>query len=189
MTSISLQLQLLLKLSSVTNIKFQVQGNEKAIAYSKLSINSKVNIKSTRARLNYTFLVSVQLTLNTSSHCRSSRTEVCCKKGVFKDFAKFIGKHQCWSLSFNKVEKQTLTLVFSCEFCENLKNNFFYRTRPVAASDTNCGIDLFGFDDNFRQVKFQAILFLLGTKEICAKTSVEQIEYVQGTSSQMFTCS
>ena len=79
--------------------------------------------------------------------------------------------------------------MFSCEFCENLKNNFFYRTRPVAASDTNCGIDLFGFDDNFRQVKFQAILFLLGTKEICAKTSVEQIEYVQGTSSQMFTCS
>ena len=34
---------------------------------------------------------------------RSSRSEVFCKKGVVKNFAKFIGKHLCQSLFFNKV--------------------------------------------------------------------------------------
>ena len=34
---------------------------------------------------------------------RSSRTEVFCKKGVLRNFAKFTGKHLCQSLFFNKV--------------------------------------------------------------------------------------
>ena len=34
---------------------------------------------------------------------RSSRPEVFCKKGVLKNFAKFIVKHLCHSLSFDKV--------------------------------------------------------------------------------------
>ena len=34
---------------------------------------------------------------------RSSLLEVFCKKGVFKNFAKFTGKHMCRSLFFNKV--------------------------------------------------------------------------------------
>ena len=34
---------------------------------------------------------------------RSSRPEVFCKKGVLRNFAKFIGKHQCQSLFLNKV--------------------------------------------------------------------------------------
>ena len=29
--------------------------------------------------------------------------EVFCKKGVLKNLAKFIGKHLCWSLFFNRV--------------------------------------------------------------------------------------
>ena len=45
---------------------------------------------------------------------RSSRPEVFCKKGVFENFAK---------------EK-----VFSCEFSEIFKNNFFHRKPPLAAS-------------------------------------------------------
>ena len=32
--------------------------------------------------------------------CRNSRPEVFCKKGVLKDFAKFIGKHLCQRLFF-----------------------------------------------------------------------------------------
>ena len=32
-----------------------------------------------------------------------SRPEVFCKKGAFKNFAKFTGKHLCQSLFFNKV--------------------------------------------------------------------------------------
>ena len=36
---------------------------------------------------------------------------------------------------FNKVvKKETLTQVFSCEFCEISKNTSSYRTPPVAAS-------------------------------------------------------
>ena len=49
-------------------------------------------------------------------------------------FPKFTGKHLCWSLFLNKVagwglhfiKKETPTQAFSCEFCEILKNTFFY---------------------------------------------------------------
>ena len=34
---------------------------------------------------------------------RNSLLDVFCKKGVFKNLAKFTGKHMCWSLIFNKV--------------------------------------------------------------------------------------
>ena len=34
---------------------------------------------------------------------RSSRSEVFCKNGVLKNFAKFTGKHLCQSLFFSKV--------------------------------------------------------------------------------------
>ena len=37
-------------------------------------------------------------------------------------------------LAFNFIKKETLTQVFSCEFCETFKNTFFYRTPPMAAS-------------------------------------------------------
>ena len=42
-------------------------------------------------------------TLNILKICfRSSRAEVFCKKGIFRNFAKVIGKHLCQSLFFNK---------------------------------------------------------------------------------------
>ena len=56
---------------------------------------------------------------NRSSHRRGS-----VKKGVLRNFAKFIGKHLCQSLFFNEVA-ETLAQVFSCEFCEISKNTFF----------------------------------------------------------------
>ena len=75
---------------------------------------------------------------------RSSRPEEFCKKGVLRNFAKFIGKHLFQSLFFNKVaglkseacnfiKKETLAKMFSCEFCEISKKNFFH-TALVAAS-------------------------------------------------------
>ena len=64
---------------------------------------------------------------------RSSHPEVLCKKRVLKNSTKFTGKHLCQSLFFDKVagqvcnfiKKETLALMFSCEFCEIFKNTFF----------------------------------------------------------------
>ena len=38
---------------------------------------------------------------------RSSRSEEFCGKGILKNFAKFIGKHLCQSLFFNKIAGPT----------------------------------------------------------------------------------
>ena len=75
------------------------------------------NLSKTSAQINY----------------RSSRPELFCKKGVLRNFPKFTGKHLCQRLFFNKVaglrpnacnviKKESLVLVFSCEFCEISKN-------------------------------------------------------------------
>ena len=74
---------------------------------------------------------------------RSSRSEVFCKNDVLRNFPKFIGKHLCQSLIFNKVADQacnfikneTLAQVFSCEFCKISKNTFSYRIPPVVAAE------------------------------------------------------
>ena len=50
-----------------------------------------------------------------SEDYRSSYQRCSIIKGVLKKFAKFTGKYLCKSLFFNK---ETLTQVFSCEFCE-----------------------------------------------------------------------
>ena len=65
---------------------------------------------------------------------RSSRSQMFFKIGVLKNFAIFTGKHLCWGLFFNRVpfrkglqafnfiKKETPTQLFSCEYCEILKN-------------------------------------------------------------------
>ena len=92
---------------------------------------------------------------------RYSRPGVFCKKGVLRNFAKFIGKHLCQNLVFNNVaglrpeacnfiKKETLVQVFSCEFCEISRNTFSYRTPPVAASECKLASCL---RNNLRNVK------------------------------------
>ena len=56
-----------------------------------------------------------------------------CKKGVFRNSAKFTGKH----LACNFIKKENLAQVLSYEFSEISKNTFYYRTNLVAASDSN----------------------------------------------------
>ena len=51
---------------------------------------------------------------------RSSHPKYTIKKGALKNFAKFTGKEAC-----NFIKKETLGQVFSCEFCEILKNTIF----------------------------------------------------------------
>ena len=64
------------------------------------------------------------------------------RKGAFRNFAKFTGKHLCQNLFYNNFaglrpstlfKKETLTQEFSCEVCTIFKNIFFYRTSLAAA--------------------------------------------------------
>ena len=62
------------------------------------------------------------------------------KTSVLKNFAKFLGKHLCQSLFFNKVtglrlyRKETLVHVFSGAFSEILQNTFSTEHLRTAAS-------------------------------------------------------
>ena len=50
-----------------------------------------------------------------------------CKKGILRNFLKFKGKDLCQSLFFlacNFAKKETLTQLFSCEFCKISKSTF-----------------------------------------------------------------
>ena len=61
----------------------------------------------------------------------SSRPEVFCKKGVLRNFAKFIGKHLCQSLFFNQVAGlRPATLLKKRLWCRCFSVNFakFLRT-------------------------------------------------------------
>ena len=55
------------------------------------------------------------------------------KKGVFKNFAKFTGKHMCQGLLFNKIA--AIGFAKSCEFCVIFKNTFFTEHLPATASE------------------------------------------------------
>ena len=67
---------------------------------------------------------------------KSSHQRCSIKKGVLRNFIKFTGKHLCQRSFFNKVaglacnfiKKESLTQVFSCEFCEISKNTFLQNT-------------------------------------------------------------
>ena len=73
------------------------------------------------------------VSLKTSWNSQKQPLDVFCKKVALRIFAKFTGKHLCQSLYFNKVaglaynfiKKETLAQMFSCEFYEISKNNFF----------------------------------------------------------------
>ena len=74
---------------------------------------------------------------------RSSRPEVFCKKGAFRNLAKFTGKHLCQRLFFNKVvalrpatllKKSLQHWCFPVNFAKFLRKTFFGRAPPVVAS-------------------------------------------------------
>ena len=49
-------------------------------------------------------MMEISICLSKSDRgCRSSRSEVFCKKGVLRNFTKFTGKHLCQSFFFNRV--------------------------------------------------------------------------------------
>ena len=64
-------------------------------------------------------------------NAKSSRLEVFCKKGVLRNFAKFLRVSFLIKLqasTSNFVKKEILAQVFSCEFCEISKTTFLQNT-------------------------------------------------------------
>ena len=88
------------------------------------------------------------------SYIRSSHRRCSVKKGVLRNFAKFTGKHLC--LRPATLLKKSLAHVFSCEFCEFFKKNYFYRTPLMAASDINSG--RYNLDDSATSDSFLKML-------------------------------
>ena len=79
----------------------------------------------------------------------------CSVKKVFLTISQNVHEKTCARVSFliklqalgcSFIKKETLAQVFSCEFCEIFKNNFFQRTRTVAASV------LFRFDSHIVEI-------------------------------------
>ena len=89
--------------------------------------------------IDYLYLVrrpaDVPLNENKTDY-RSSHRRCSVKKGVLRNFAKFIRKHLCQRLNF--IKRESLAQVFSCEFCEISKNTFSDRTPLVGASLVSC---------------------------------------------------
>ena len=59
------------------------------------------------------------------------------KEAALKDFTIFTGKHLCWSLFLIKLqlyEKETLTQLFSSEYCKIFQNIYFEEHLPMANS-------------------------------------------------------
>ena len=77
-----------------------------------------------------------------SSNFKSSRLQMFFKIGVLKNFAIFAGKQICWSNLLIKLQawrsaillKETLTLVFSCEYCKIFNNTYFEKHLRTADS-------------------------------------------------------
>ena len=107
-----------------------------------LEINVNLNkrwIQKPGQHLSYSFFV--RITVFTKffskfeiSFWKSSHRRCSIKKGVLRNFVKYIGKHLCQSSFFHKIaglrpanfiKKETLAQVFFCEFCEIFKNTFF----------------------------------------------------------------
>ena len=78
-----------------------------------------------------------------SARYSSSRSQMLFKIGVVKNFAIFTGKQLCRSLFLIKLKTlKASNFIFFCEVCKTFKDNFFYRTPPVAASMSNFFYDL-----------------------------------------------
>ena len=99
-------------------------------------------------RSRFRIWVRVRFLDDTVNEYRSRQQRCSVKKGVRRNFAKFMGKHLCQSLFYNEVaglwpkacnfiKKEALAQVFSCEFCEISKNTFSTEHLQTNASVSN----------------------------------------------------
>ena len=92
--------------------------------------------------IKYVFFVLFWI-ISISSKRRGSHSEVPYKIGVFKNFAKFAGKHLCRILSYIKLhpgglqfyQKKTPAQVLFCKICKIIKSTYFLEHLRTAASE------------------------------------------------------
>ena len=88
---------------------------------------------------------------------RSSHQRCSVQKVVLRNFTKFTGKHLCQCLFLKKLQRlqriknETLTQVFSCEFCEISKKTFFIEHLRTTASLNSNKVMLNMFSCKFDQ--------------------------------------
>ena len=76
--------------------------------------------------------------------------ELLFKQSIRDDLQNTEAVVQSWPKACNFIRKETLTQVFSCQFCEIFKNTFFRRTPLVAASENS-------YQSNFRYCKLRKV--------------------------------
>ena len=70
------------------------------------SENSKMTITSAATKLKlyvYSYIITLRITVTANWLCRNSHQMCSMKKGVLRNFTKFLGKHLCQGLFLNKV--------------------------------------------------------------------------------------
>ena len=123
-----------------------------------------------------------------ASQGKSSHRRCYIKKVVLRNFAIFTGKHLCWSLFLIKLKashakvwfqwglqlysKETLTQVFSYEYCKISKKTYFEKYLWMAASDraVNTPLEATLYPDNHPK-----IMMLKSTKRLCRKLKIVSI--------------
>ena len=108
------------------------------ITFERIPLYSKVIAQFFSSLRCTAYVKFLMITNKNFARNRSSRPEVFCKKGVFRNFAKFTGKHLCQKLFFNKVAGlRPATLLKKSLWHRCFPVNFakFLRTPPVAASE------------------------------------------------------
>ena len=124
-------------------LPFRIFGIESFQSYSVLNLISftkmQISVKIIRKNISWSHNMKLDFTIvfffflkGLLSFIRS-RSDVFCKKGGLKNFAKFSEKDQCQSLFFNNIllnfiKKETLAQVFSCEYCKIIMSTFFWNT-------------------------------------------------------------
>ena len=95
---------------------------------------------------------------------------MCYVKHMFLKISQNLQENICPRVSFltklKLIKKEILTLVFSCDFCEIIKNTSFYRTPAVAASHYHIS---FCLKTCHTQIVYD------GSKAVKEKTSFDQI--------------
>ena len=117
-------------------LQIKCDDNDFLSCIDKLIYISKISLWTTASFLDQMRISKIE---ERSAYSRSNQQWCSVKKGVLRDFPKFIGKHMCHSLFFNKetatlLKKETLTQVFSCELYEIYIKTFFTEHLPTDAS-------------------------------------------------------